>query len=160
MYLEPLWRDGLYEAPPCDALVHGYFDVRQSGKFDEAFLLEGLVWRCFETEGISTHSLSGHDRAAMWNQKQGFKSEAATWAERLLKYSQDGKLDRSRLISASLLAVQLMERTPDIRWFANFHRALKPSLKEVDKNRDIYAALLKTDNATKVKLGNEFGKIT
>jgi hypothetical protein len=158
-YLEPLWRDGLYEAPSCDALVHGYFDVRLSEKLDEAFLLEGLIWRFFETEGISTHSLSGHDKAAMRNKKLGFKLKSTTWAERLLKYSRDGKLDRSRLISASLLAMQNTERTADIHWFAKFHRSLEPSLEEVGNTRDLYEALINTGDAPKVKLGKEFIKV-
>ena len=158
LHLEPLWRDGLFKTPSCDALVHGCFDIRQSEKLDEAFLLKGLVWRFFETQGTSSHSLSGHDKSAARNQKLGFALKSTTWAERLLEFGRVGKLDRSRLISSSLFAVKSMERSPDVRWFADFHRSLKPEATDVEQNRSVYEALVTTGHAAKVSLGKEFSK--
>lgn len=128
---EPLWRDGLCIVPSCDALVHGYFDNRQSGSLDEGVLLNGLVWRFFETEGKGQTSLPVHDRACERRSAIGHTGYGMPWAERLLKYERSGILDRERLLCASLSAVAVMSRPSEVRWFGEFFRSLTPTRKEL-----------------------------
>lgn len=128
---EPLWRDGLCSVPSCDALVHAYFDHRQSGSLDEGVLLNGLVWRFFETFGKGYNSLPVHDRESEGRLSMGHTGYGTPWAERLLSYERSGVLDRERLLCASLGAIAAMSRPAEAKWFRQFFISLAPTRKEL-----------------------------
>lgn len=154
--VEGLWKDEVIPLPSNSALVHGYFDVRQSEKLDETVLLKDVIWRFFETPGIRSFSLPEHDKYAKRNRSLGYRQQSTLWSERLLEYSRTGQLDRMRLLRASLWAVAASKKAAETRWFADFHCSLAPSKCEMGVLQDAYASLLGSQERTKFALGKKF----
>lgn len=134
--LAPLWKAGLCARPKGDALILGYYEHavwRRSG-VDEADLLAGDVWRFFEVGGGGEFSLSNHDKYI----KQGTQS----WSDRLIRYADEGRLDRQRLLDASLDALERDFGQYIAGWYSRFHAALEPDPEERAARAERYLRLL------------------
>lgn len=100
-------------------------------------LLDNEVWRLFEVPGAGPE-------LARCN---------GTWEEALATLSQRGRLDRGRLLDACLDAF-FQDFTPgQVGWYATFHDRLAPSLEELAARTGRYLALLGTNSAHGVSLG-------
>ncbi|MDU8946401.1 DUF6493 family protein [Ovoidimarina sediminis] len=132
--LAPLWKAGLCERPKGDALILGYYEyaVWRTSALEERNLLERDVWRFFEVGGGGEYSLANHDKFA----------KSATWSNRLLKYSASGRLDRQRLLDASLDALERDFSQYIAGWYSRFHSALQPTNEEQRDRARRYLTLL------------------
>ncbi len=132
----PLWEGGHCKRPNSDAVILEYYSrwAWRSGDFDEDSLLDGDVWRFFEVEGGGEDSLANHDKYL----KRGQES----WADRLKAYSDEGKLDRQRLLNASLDALDRDFAQYRAGWYSRFHVLMAPTLDEVSTRSDRYLRLL------------------
>ena len=153
--LEPLWRTGLWPVPGCDALTLAYYDIRQSDKLDVGILCDHVVWRFFEVDGKGSLSLSTHDQIARRQKEMGYTQGRQDWITRLVDYTRDGRLDRERMLLASLTALQTLPRPASRRWMSNLHRALSPTTAEITARRAHYMALAQADDKTGRKLATE-----
>ncbi|MBT8415648.1 MAG: hypothetical protein KJO30_15080 [Boseongicola sp.] len=132
----PLWEAGLCKRPESDAIILAYYSRWVGGlaKSDESRLLGGDVWRFFEVEGGGEDSLANHDKY--------LKRGQAGWAERLKQYADAGKLDRQRLLDASLDALQRDFGQYRAGWYSRFHVLMAPDGAEVAARADRYLRLL------------------
>ena len=85
-------------------------------------LLKDEVWKLFEYEGEEDNTLANVDR---WS--------ATSWSGALIKFSKEGKLSRSKLLNASLSALELGFNHYRSHWFWSFFDALKPTEAEFKK---------------------------
>ena len=96
-------------------------------------LLEKEFWGLFEHEGSGELSLAARDK---------YVPDAATWWQAILAMAADGVIDRSRLLAATLDALQRDFAPFRAGWFSRLHEALKPSATERVALRDRYLDLL------------------
>jgi hypothetical protein len=94
-------------------------------------ILNEDVWRLFEVEGDQENSLAAVDKYS-----QGI------WNSTLLKLSNEGHLDRQRLLKSSLQALGRGFIQFRAGWFARFHEELNPTLEERLLLLNDYAQLL------------------
>jgi Family of unknown function (DUF6493) len=128
--------------------------VREVGSVYRALLdVPGLldeVWNVFE------HDLGG-DLAGMraWRQLEagGFVDEGNQWTHALVRLAGEGRLDRDRLLDASLAALTRDFRPSGIRWYAELHEELEPTLDERKARLDAYLALLASPAPAALKAG-------
>ncbi len=133
---KPLWKAGLCARPEGDGIILGYYS-RLTGtqtEDDNEDLLGGDVWRFFEVEGGGENSLANHDKFL----KRGQES----WADRLKRYADEGKLDRQRLLDGSLDALACDFGQYRAGWYSRFHVHMKPEPHEVEARADRYLRLL------------------
>lgn len=132
----PLWDAGLCERPQSDGIILNYYSHwgRRFGGVDDAVMLQGDVWRFFEVEGGGEESLANHDKFI----KRGQES----WADRLKRYSEAGKLDRQRLLDASLDALLRDFAQYRAGWYSRFHVLLAPTADEMAARSERYLRLL------------------
>lgn len=97
--------------------------------------IEPAIWRQFEVEGGGEISLAHFDKYIA--QKSGGR-----WAEALVVLASEGRLDRQRLIDASLDALNLGFAQFRAGWFSRFHESLKPIPDERAARSERYLALL------------------
>jgi|GEM_PF-1240372 len=103
-----------------------YYDDLHQILADDPALLEEEVWRLFEVEGIGKVSLA---------------SMGTTWQTVMIELSDMGKLDRQRLLTCSLQALQ-RDFTPfHAGWFSRFHEVMNPTLDERAERLETYLAL-------------------
>src|SRR3954447_13230504 len=76
---------------------------------------------------------------------------AATWRATLLVLSQQGRLDRGRLIDAVLAAPLRDWSTVDLGWYVGMHDALEPTLDEIADRQGTYVRLLAAEHGPSVK---------
>ncbi len=131
----PLWKAGFCDRPESDAIILGYY----AGHFtayedDEPLLLERDVWRFFAVEGGGEFSLANHDKYAA--------SGGDGWEARLIAYAENGKLDRQRLLDASLDALERDFGQFRAGWYSRFHVAMAPTPAEISARADRYLRLL------------------
>lgn len=131
----PLWEQGLCAKPTGDAYILGYYTHAswRTTALDESALLSSDVWRFFEVEGGGEFSLAAHDK---------YTQPANTWNHRLVTYAKAGKLDRGRLLDASLDALARDFGQFRAGWYSRFHTALEPSVEEMAERAARYLALL------------------
>lgn len=132
--LAPLWRAGLCRRPQGDSVILAYY-AHHSGRDlagDPDFLRED-VWRFFEVEGGGEFSLAAHDK---------YSQPAAQWSTCLLALAAERKLDRQRLLDASLDALERDFGQFRAGWYSRFHAALAPSPAEQAARCDRYLHLL------------------
>ncbi|MEM8788983.1 MAG: DUF6493 family protein [Pseudomonadota bacterium] len=132
--LAPVWRAGLCQRPEGDAIILGYYAQFRGDGEDETDLLTRDVWRFFEVEGGGEFSLANHDKLA--------KPGADTWESRLIAYARAGKLDRHRLLDASLDALERDFGQYRAGWYSRFHVSLAPTPAEVTARATRYLGLL------------------
>jgi Family of unknown function (DUF6493) len=97
--------------------------------------IEPAIWRQFEVEGDGEISLAHFDKYIA--QKSGGR-----WAEVLVGLASEGRLDRQRLLDASLDAVNLGFAQFRAGWFSRFHESLAPTPDERAARKERYLALL------------------
>ncbi|HWT11720.1 MAG TPA: DUF6493 family protein [Allosphingosinicella sp.] len=130
----PLWRSGLCRRPESDALILAYYNTfRRPGFTDHPEVWDEHVWRFFEVEGGGELSLATHDK---------YCKQPKTWSDALLEQAEAGRLDRSRLLDASLDALERDFGQFRAGWYSRFHSALEPSLEEQAARVDRYLRLL------------------
>ncbi|MEL7180853.1 MAG: DUF6493 family protein [Pseudomonadota bacterium] len=134
--LAPIWENGLCPRPTSDAFILGYYAkgaVHSSGQIEEDIFLSQDVWRFFEVEGGGEFSLAASDKYA---------HPSSTWERQLLQYADAGKLNRGRLLDASLDALDRDFGQFVAGWYARFHKALNPSTEEIVARAPRYLRLL------------------
>jgi hypothetical protein len=115
--------DGLCSRPDSDAYYLGLLchpNPRQLLERDSD-LLHNDVWRLFEIEGRADASLSQRDK---------YSRTENQWAPLLRELGENGRLDRRRLLSASLGALLRGFKPFQASWFSRFHESLNPSKEE------------------------------
>jgi hypothetical protein len=136
-FVRSLVRDGTIPRPSGDAYIYGMLDgVIDAPQLlrDDPDLLDHEVWRIFEVEGTGDHSLADHDKYA---------PEAKTWTRALLDLAGD-RLDRDRLLDASLAALERDFPAFRAGWYSRFHSALVPTPVERTARVDAYLRLLRS----------------
>ncbi|MEO0905876.1 MAG: DUF6493 family protein, partial [Pseudomonadota bacterium] len=145
----PLWQDGLARRPESDGIILGYYGIwHERWGVDEEVLLSRDVWRFFEVEGGGEFSLANHDKFA----KQG----TPTWSDRLIGYAEAGKLDRQRLLDASLDALERDFGQYRAGWYSRFHTALAPTKEEISARAGRYLGLLSSSVPPTVSFALKF----
>lgn len=76
-----------------------------------------------------------------------------TWRAALVALTQDGQLDRARLLDAVISAPLRDWAAADLGWYVGMHDALAPALDEVVARQATYARLLTVEHGPSVKLG-------
>jgi hypothetical protein len=144
-FVRRLVRDGTIPRPLGDAYIVGMLD----GFTDAPTLLRGdpdlldhEVWRLFEVEGTGDHSLADHDK---------YNPESKSWSRALLDHA-GARLDRDRLLDASLNALERDFPTFRAGWYSRFHEALGPTPDERARRVDAYLRLLRSPVAPTVSL--------
>ncbi|MEM8703390.1 MAG: DUF6493 family protein, partial [Pseudomonadota bacterium] len=149
----PLWQDGLASRPESDGIILGYYGIwHERWGVDEEVLLSRDVWRFFEVEGGGEFSLANHDKFA----KQG----TPTWSDRLIGYAEAGKLDRQRLLDASLDALERDFGQYRAGWYSRFHAALAPTKEEIAARAGRYLGLLSSSVPPTVSFALKFVQAT
>jgi len=133
-----LVRAGLIPRPEEDAYITAL--IGHLGKSsalellrNDPGLLEHEVWRLFEIEGGGEDSLAARDKYARGDY---------SWGYALKTLADEGLLDRSRLLDASLGALDRDFGQFRAGWFSAFHESLSPTLEERTARRSRYLALL------------------
>ena len=142
-FVRGLVRDGTIPRPPGDAYIVGMLDGFTDAPAllrDDPDLVDHEVWRLFEVEGTGDHSLADHDK---------YNPESKTWSRALLDLA-GIRLDRDRLLDASLAALE--RDVPAFRagWYSRFHEALVPTPVERAARADAYLRLLRSPVAPTV----------
>ncbi len=112
---------GRLDRPPRESLL------------EDPDLLEDEVWRLFEVEGSGELSLAARDK---------YSRDEMTWSASLLELAREGRLDRGRLLDASLEALERDFAPFRAGWFSRFHEALEPTLDERAERCERYVRLL------------------
>ena len=151
----PLWQNGLAQRPEGDAIILGYYGIwHERFGHDEELLLSKDVWRFFEVEGSGEFSLANHDKFA--------KPGTDSWSDRLIAYAEEGKLDRQRLLNASLDALEKDFGQYRAGWYSRFHAALAPSEDEIASARgpvsEAFVIVGATDRILRAELPAGFGQ--
>ncbi|WP_298843607.1 DUF6493 family protein [uncultured Roseobacter sp.] len=134
--LAPVWETGLCPRPTSDAFILGYYAqgyVSSDGELEEDVFFSTDVWRFFEVEGGGEFSLAACDK---------YLQPSSTWAHRLLNCAETGKLDRGRLLDASLDALDRDFGQFVAGWYSRFHSLLKPAPEEIAERAPRYLRLL------------------
>ncbi len=108
------------------------------------------IWRLFEVEGGGELSLAAIDK---------YQRPDCRWADALLRLSAEGQVDRQRLLSASLAALEKDFAQFRAGWFSRFHEALEPDLNERIRLRDCYLRLLASKTPPTVSFALKASKI-
>ncbi|MGH1414590.1 MAG: DUF6493 family protein [Pelagimonas sp.] len=134
--LQKLWQAGLCQRPVSDAIILGYYSHWSGTRTEDskAELLDGDVWRFFDVEGGGENSLANHDKYLEHGQE--------SWADRIKRYSDEGLLDRQRLLDASLDALDRDFAQYRAGWYSRFHMLMAPDVDEMAKRSDRYLRLL------------------
>ncbi|QPH55372.1 DUF6493 family protein [Pontivivens ytuae] len=131
----PLWREGLCTRPETDHLILGYYAHGGGARLaaEEPRFASHDVWRFFEVEGGGDLSLAAVDK---------YTQPEHQWATVLLDMSRAGTLDRSRVLDASLDALERDFGQFRAGWYSRFHTALDPSLEEMTERSARYLRLV------------------
>ena len=125
-----LIRNGIAKRPDADAnyclwmIPHQHASVRETLDADPE-LLEHELWRLFEIEGRADVSLAQNDKYF-----RKWASGASCWEDTLVSLACEGRIDRQRLLAASLGALQRGLPQFQAGWFSRFHEALTPTVEE------------------------------
>jgi hypothetical protein len=136
-FVRGLVRDRIIPRPPGDAyivgMLNGFMDAPKLLR-DDPDLLDHEVWRLFEVEGTADHSLADHDK---------YSHDSRTWMRALLDLA-GSRLDRDRLLDASLAALERDFPAFRAGWYSRFHEALAPTTAERGARVDAYLRLLRS----------------
>jgi hypothetical protein len=113
------------------------------------------VWHLFEVDAGSDLKA-----ASVWDPARWDKSKPANpdqgkniWEYAFVRLAAEDRLDRSRLLTASLGALQRDFRPSTVGWYAKLHEALEPTKDERLERSDLYLALLGNSAPAAVKEG-------
>jgi hypothetical protein len=124
-------------------MLRGVFshDPKQSLKdrlLEDPALLRDEVWRIFELSPVrETILYPGDDDFVLRGDYPCF-----SWSRTLLELCQEGKLDRQRLLAASLGSLARNTAARNTAWFCKFHERLEPSVEERQRLQSSYLQLL------------------
>jgi hypothetical protein len=107
--------------------------------------VEHAIWRQFEVEGGGEISLANFDKY-MSGKIDG------KWSTVLKGLADEGLLDRSRLLTASLEALNRGFTQYRAGWFSQFHEVLKPTVEERVERSALYLDLLASSVGPTVSL--------
>jgi hypothetical protein len=103
-------------------------------------LIERVVWRMFEVEGGGEVSLANVDK---------YNAREASWQSAFIELIADGTLDRERVLTSALAALNRDFSAYRAGWYARLYDALSPALDELERHQPLLRALLRSDiNAT------------
>jgi hypothetical protein len=109
-------------------------------------LLDDEVWRLFTVPGAGAR--------LRWHTHGIYPREmAGRWSYALLTLSDEGKLDRDRLLDACLDAFVRDFPVNQVSWYLEFHDAMAPRLDEMAARVGRYLALLAAPSTVAVALG-------
>lgn len=120
-------------------------------------LLDKEVWRLF-TVPEAGKALEDFDSNIRFWAKQEESAKGGrdqTWAEALALLSADGKLDRARLIDASVDAFTRDFNPNRVAWYAGLLAELEPSVDEVASRQARYLGLLGAPSKVGMKLAQD-----
>ncbi|MEM8821534.1 MAG: DUF6493 family protein, partial [Pseudomonadota bacterium] len=131
----PIWRAGLCARPETDSLIFGYYSHIGGHRFaeEEPDFASRDIWRFFEVEGGGELSLAAHDK---------YTPTDGQWMTTILAMARVGKLDRQRLLDASLDALERDFGQFRVGWYARLHTALEPTQDEQAARAARYLRLL------------------
>jgi hypothetical protein len=146
-------RDGLSARPTSDRYIQhmlrnpvGWYGPNQklitAALKEDRGLLEDEVWRIFEADFGDEAVLQPGEFEH--NYRQG-------WGPALVELASQGELDRSRLLSATLNAMNRKQHPSNAAWFFKVHEALNPAAEERVERQEEYAGLLVDDVPAVVK---------
>jgi hypothetical protein len=117
-------------------------------------LLADDVWRLFEVDCGAELA-----NARVWTRDEGRpglqpdRSAPNRWTYALTRLAAEGRLDRDRLLDASLDALLRDFRESSVGWYAQLHEALEPTAEERRARLDRYLALLASPSPAAMKEG-------
>ncbi len=132
-----LEREGLIARPDVDGywlgMIVGSARIGALQMLEHDSELLELVFKLFEVEGSGEFSLAAHDK---------YTREQDTWAHALRELASQGRLDRQRLLDASLQALARDFEQFRAGWFSRFHESLQPTREERLARLESYRGLL------------------
>ncbi len=102
--------------------------------WEDAALLDHEVWRIFELSPVRD--------TILWAADADDPEQPNSWAGALRNLSRAGKLDRQRLLLASLTALLRNTEARNTGWFARLHELLEPTDEERQALQTTYMQLL------------------
>jgi hypothetical protein len=141
-FIRRMVREGMCKPPESDfyalGMIEGLRSVRNQGSLTDAILadrelLDGLFWRLFEVEGGGELSLAACDK---------YTADENGWSYALRDLAARGKIDRGRLLDASLDALSRDFSQFRAGWFSRFHEFLEPTPEERAARTERYLDLL------------------
>ncbi len=161
-------RSGMIERPAEEGWIRGMIDGVggwERGGLDSVYhglladpeLLADEVWRIFEVDCGSELRWAVTYEHVNDNDGKRFHLERGDnlWTYALTRLAEEGRLDRQRLLDASLDALMHDFRGTTIGWYVHFHDELEPTREEREARLTRYLMLLASPTPTIVKLGLE-----
>ena len=157
-------RAGIIGPPETDAWIRGMIaGITRFGGRDLESVYQGLladpelldadVWRIFEVDcGGELRWEVAYEHVHGEDGRLRFERGDNRWTYALRRLSDEGRLDRQRLIDASLEALMRDFRGTTIGWYVHFHEALEPTREEREVRVGRYLMLLATPTPTVAKL--------
>ena len=139
-----LVADGVVPAPQhphyAIGIAYGYIFPVDTGPLidrvrQDLSRIEAAIWRQFEVEGSAEISLAHFD-------KYIGKKSGGDWADALVALAAEGRLDRQRLLDASLDALNRRFAQFRASWYSRFHERLAPAIEERAARTERYLDLL------------------
>ena len=160
-------REGLIDTPQTDDYIRRLvidvshsedvmheIDATYKGLLEDPELLERDVWQLFEVDVGSELA-----NASTWEPKddgkpwEGYTRGDNRWLYALTRLSDEGRLDRRRLLDASLDALMRDFRASTVGWYAKLHEELEPTPEERLDRVDRYLALVTSPAPAVAKAG-------
>jgi Family of unknown function (DUF6493) len=157
-------RAGIVERPSEEGWIRGMIDgVAGFGRRDvdavylglveDPELLEDEVWRIFEVDcGSELRWAVTYDYGRDENFSPSLKRGENLWTYALTRLAEEGRLERERLLDASLDALLRDFRGTTIGWYVHFHEALEPTTAERQARLEQYLMLVTSPTPAVVKL--------
>jgi hypothetical protein len=168
----PLWRlirvavrAGIVERPDDEGWICGMIDgvggwgrrrleSVYEGLLADPVLLEDEVWRIFEVDcGSDLRWAVTYNYERDENFSPSLERGDNMWTYALTQLAAEGRLDRRRLLDASLDTLLRDFRGTTIGWYVHFHEALEPTREERETRLDRYLLLVGSPTPAVVKLG-------
>jgi hypothetical protein len=160
-------REGLIECPEgpeyVEGMIAGIVNERGRPQLETAYrgllarpeLFERDVWRIFEHD-VAQLLAYANTYAEAGKDERGFPKFERTgnyWLYGLKRLADEDRLDRQRLLDASLDALMRDFRPAAVGWYAQLHEELQPTAEERSARADRYVALLASTAPAAVKEG-------
>jgi hypothetical protein len=146
-----LIREGVCPKPSSEAYVLKFFlqsifqgpqKTLREKLLDDPDLLDDEIWRVFELAPVKSTIPMGLDITKIAACYDPQLAAANNWAYVLRDLSREGKIDRQRLLSASLGSLLRNTEARNTVWFCRFHEFLEPTTEERHARQETYLELL------------------